>query len=130
MATVTGWGSTTEPGKSCASSALIAAETASLGGVSGGVMNSGVVFGVGGMTSAGCIKKPGAEEALEGTELWIGPTPGGAAATAAAVVWCNLASSLAFCCIQRKSSPLNYFVTAQKGSNYHLEHNKENEVQF
>lgn len=43
----------TEPGKSCASSALIAAETASLGGVRGGVMNKGVVLGVGGMTSDG-----------------------------------------------------------------------------
>lgn len=62
-------GSITEPGKSCASSALITTETASLGGVSGGVINSGVVFGVGGMTSDGWMKNPGAAPGLEGTEL-------------------------------------------------------------
>lgn len=81
-----------EPGKSWASSTLMAADTASLGGVSGGVMNSGVVLGVGGMTSEGWMKKPGV---LEGTELWMGPTP--EAAAAADVVWCSFASSLAFC---------------------------------
>lgn len=42
-----------EPGKRWASSALKAADTASLGGVRGGVMKRGVVFGVGGMTSEG-----------------------------------------------------------------------------
>lgn len=94
-------GSMMEPGKSCASSTLMAADTASLGGVRGGVMKRGVVFGVGGMTSEGWMKKPGALEAeaegLEGTELWMGPTPDAAAAAAAEVVWCSLASSLAFC---------------------------------
>lgn len=92
-----------EPGKSWASSTLMAADTASLGGVNGGVMKSGVVFGVGGMTSEGWMKKPGTLEAeadadpeeLEGTELWMGPTPD--ADAAAEVVWCSLASSLAFC---------------------------------
>ena len=92
-------GSITEPGKSCASSALITTETASLGGVSGGVIKSGVVFGVGGITSDGWMKNPGAATGLEGTELWTGPTADAAdaAAAAAAVVWCNLASSFAFC---------------------------------
>lgn len=85
----------TEPGKSWASSALITAETASLGGVKGGVMKRGVVFGVGGMTSEGWMKNPGAATVLEGTELWTGPTAD-AAAAAAAVVWCSFASSLAF----------------------------------
>ena len=75
-----------EPGKSCASSTPIAADTASLGGVSGGVMKSGVVLGVGGMTSEGWMKKPGAPEGLEGTELCMGPTPD-AACAAAEVVW-------------------------------------------
>lgn len=89
-------GSITEPGKSWASSALITAETASLGGVKGGVMKRGVVFGVGGMTSEGWMKNPGAATGLEGTELWTGPTAD-AAAAAAAVVWCSFASSLAFC---------------------------------
>lgn len=84
-----------EPGKRWASSALKAADTASFGGVRGGVMKRGVVLGVGGMTSDGWMKKPGAEEGLEGTELWMGPTP--EAAAAAEVVWCSLASSLAFC---------------------------------
>lgn len=32
-------------------------------------MNRGVVFGVGGMTSEGWIKNPGAATGLEGTEL-------------------------------------------------------------
>lgn len=102
-ARLTAGGSMMEPGKSWASSTLMAADTASLGGVSGGVIKSGVVFGVGGMTSEGWMKKPGALEAeadaepeeLEGTELWMGPTPD--AAAAAEVVWCSLASSLAFC---------------------------------
>lgn len=64
-----------EPGNRWASSALKAADTASLGGVRGGVMKSGVVFGVGGMTSEGWIKKPGAEEELEGKEFWMEPIP-------------------------------------------------------
>lgn len=59
----------TVPGNSWASSALMAADTASLGGVSGGVMKRGVVFGVGGMTSDGWIKNPGAATGLEDTEL-------------------------------------------------------------
>ncbi len=49
----TGPGSIMEPGKRWASSALKAADTASFGGVRGGVMKRGVVFGVGGMTSEG-----------------------------------------------------------------------------
>lgn len=98
-ARLTAGGSMTEPGKSWASSALITTETASLGGVSGGVIKSGVVFGVGGITSDGWMKNPGAATGLEGTELWTGPTADAAdaAAAAAAVVWCNLASSFAFC---------------------------------
>lgn len=95
-ARLTGPESIIEPGNRWANSALKAADTASLGGVRGGVMKRGVVLGVGGMTSEGWIKKPGTEEELEGTELWIGPTPE-AAAAAAEVVWCSLASSLAFC---------------------------------
>lgn len=55
-----------------------------MGGVRGGVMNRGVVLGVGGMTSEGWMKKPGADEELEGTELWRWPE---AAAAAAEVVW-------------------------------------------
>lgn len=92
-ARLTGPGSIMEPGNKWASSALKAADTASLGGVRGGVMKRGVVLGVGGITSDGWMKKPGAEEELEGTELWMGPTP----EAAADVVWCSLASSLAFC---------------------------------
>ncbi|EDL38439.1 mCG146329, partial [Mus musculus] len=65
----TAGGSMTEPGKSWASSALITTETASLGGVSGGVIKSGVVFGVGGITSDGWMKNPGAATGLEGTAL-------------------------------------------------------------
>lgn len=42
-----------EPGNRWASSALKAADTASLGGVRGGVINRGVVLGVGGITSDG-----------------------------------------------------------------------------
>ena len=76
----TGPGSIMEPGNRWASSALKAADTASFGGVRGGVMKRGVVLGVGGMTSEGWMKKPGAEEGLEGTELWMGPTPEAAAA--------------------------------------------------
>lgn len=68
----------------------MAAETASFGGVRGGVMNSGVVLGVGGMTSEGWIKKPGPDNWLDGTEL---TTPDAAVAE---VVWWSLASSLAF----------------------------------
>lgn len=92
-ARLTGPGSIMEPGNKWASSALKAADTASLGGVRGGVMKRGVVLGVGGITSDGWMKKPGAEVELEGTELWMGPTP----EAAADVVWCSLASSLAFC---------------------------------
>lgn len=47
----------------------MAADTASFGGVRGGVINSGVVLGVGGMTSEGWMKKPGADDGLDGTEL-------------------------------------------------------------
>lgn len=50
------------------------------------------------------MKKPGAEEALEGTELWMGATP--EAAAAAEVVWCSLASSLAFCHQHKKIKTL------------------------
>lgn len=46
-------------------------------------MNSGVVLGVGGMTSEGWMKKPGAEDGLDGTEL----TTPDAAVAAAEVVW-------------------------------------------
>lgn len=60
----------------------MAADTASFGGVRGGVMNSGVVLGVGGMTSEGWMKKPGAD-GLDGTEL----TTPDAAVAAAEVVW-------------------------------------------
>ena len=84
-----------EPGNRWASSALNAADPAPLGGVRGGGMKRGVVLGVGGRTSEGWIKKAGADEGLEGTELWMGPTP--EAAAAAEVVWCSFASSLAFC---------------------------------
>lgn len=84
-----------EPGNRWASSALKAADTASFGGVRGGVMKSGVVLGVGGITSEGWIKKPGAEGELEGKEFWMEPMP--EAFTAAEVVWCSLASSFAFC---------------------------------
>lgn len=49
----TGPGSIIEPGNRCANSALKAADTASLGGVRGGVINRGVVLGVGGITSEG-----------------------------------------------------------------------------
>lgn len=89
----------TEPGKSCASSALITTDTASLGGVRGGVIKSGVVFGVGGITSDGWMKNPGAATGLEGTALCTGPAAAAAdaAAAAAAVVWCSFASSFAFC---------------------------------
>lgn len=48
-------------------------------------MKRGVVFGVGGMTSDGWMKKPGAEEGLEGTELCMGPTAEAAAAAAEVV---------------------------------------------
>lgn len=61
----------------------MAADTASFGGVRGGVINSGVVLGVGGMTSEGWMKKPGAEDGLDGTEL----TTPDAAVAAAEVVW-------------------------------------------
>lgn len=60
----------------------MAADTASLGGVSGGVMKRGVVFGVGGITSDGWIKNPGAATGLGGTELWTGPAAEAAAAAA------------------------------------------------
>lgn len=50
---LTGPVSIMELGNKCASSALKAADTASLGGVRGGVMKRGVVLGVGGMTSEG-----------------------------------------------------------------------------
>lgn len=49
----TGPGSIIVPGNRWANSALKAADTASLGGVRGGVMKRGVVLGVGGMTSDG-----------------------------------------------------------------------------
>ncbi|TNN41487.1 hypothetical protein EYF80_048345 [Liparis tanakae] len=103
-ARLTGPGSIMEPGNRWASSALKAADTASFGGVRGGVMKSGVVLGVGGMTSEGWMKKPGAEDALEGTELCMGPTP--EAVAAAEVVWCSLASSLAFCSQHRQEGSL------------------------
>lgn len=57
-------------------------------------MKSGVVLGVGGMTSEGWMKKPGAEGELEGREFWMEPMA--EAFAAAEVVWCSLASSLAF----------------------------------
>lgn len=117
-------GSITEPGKSCASSALITTETASLGGVSGGVINSGVVFGVGGMTSDGWMKNPGAAPGLEGTELWTGPTADAAdaadaAAAAAAVVWCNLASSFAFCKRSKSNKYRRILPTLDCGNYYY-----------
>lgn len=58
-------------------------------------MKRGVVLGVGGITSEGWMKKPGAEGELEGKEFWMEPMP--EAFAAAEVVWCSLASSFAFC---------------------------------
>lgn len=91
-----------EFGKSCVSSVLIITEIVLLGGVSGGVIKSGVVFGVGGIILDGWMKNLGVVIGLEGIELWIGFIVDivdvvDVVVVVVVVVWCNLVFSFVFC---------------------------------
>lgn len=90
-----------EFGKSWVSLVLIIIEIVLLGGVSGGVIKSGVVFGVGGIILDGWMKNLGVVIGLEGIVLWIGfvvvVVVVDVVVVVVVVVWCSLVFSFVFC---------------------------------